>query len=92
MNRLSRISAFLLCTGLAVGINLTASRWGTDRSETAIMTFDSTLDGSSGVFAAPWLVGHPLAAILIGIALPVFLLGTGTYFLVRAFPSQAEAN
>ena len=52
------------------------------------MTFSSGLDGTSGVFAAPWLVGHPLAATLIGIVLPLFLLSVGTYFLVRALLSR----
>ncbi len=88
MNRPARILACLVCTGLAVGINLAAGRWGIDRSETAIMTFSSGLDGTSGVFAAPWLVGHPLAATLIGIVLPLFLLSVGTYFLVRALLSR----
>ena len=88
MNRIARIIAFLLCTILAVGINLMAGSWGSNRSETAIMTFDSGIDGATGMFAAPWLVGHPLAATLIGIVLPMFLLGLGAYFLVRAFVNQ----
>ena len=92
MNRPARILACLVCTGLAVGINLAAGRWGIDRSETAIMTFDGGLDGSVGAFAAPWLVGHPLAGTLLGIVLPMALLGLGAYFLVREPASRpAEA-
>ena len=92
MNRIARIIACLFCTAMAVGINLAASSWGTDRSDTAIMTFASGIDGSTGAFAAPWLVGHPLAATLIGIVLPMLLLGSGAYFLIRALLKQPSSG
>jgi len=92
VNRTARIVTFLCCVVLAIGVNLATCVWGTDRSETAIMTFDGGLDGSVGAFAAPWLVGHPLAGTLLGIVLPMALVGLGAYFLVREPASRpAEA-
>ena len=87
MNRSFRIIAFP-CFGLALGINLVSARWGSNRSETAVMTIDSGIDGATGMFAAPWLIGHPLAATLVGIVLPMFLVGLGCYFLVRTLVNR----
>ena len=74
---------------MAIGVNLLVCRWGSNRSDTAIMTFESGPDGAIGAFAAPWLDGRPVAATLLGILLPMFLIGLAAYFLVRKSASKA---
>ena len=86
-----RLLVLLLCVASAVAINLVACRWGTNCTETTVLSFTTRLDltgtlgqmNTTGLFAAPWLEGSPLGAVLLGILLPMFLLGLGTYVAVR---------
>jgi len=71
----------------AVGMNLLTTRWGTGQYASQVMTI-SIPDGgnngeTTGLHAAPWLEEVPWLAFGLGVLLPMGLLGTGAYFLVR---------
>ena len=80
----------------AVAVNLLTTRWGTDLSASPVMTIsvsdtsedEETGDEITGLFAATWLEHTPWLAFGLGVLLPMGLLGTGVYFLVRPVASS----
>lgn len=85
-------TGFLLASiVLAVAANLVFCRWGINCSESAVLTMYSDTgpwnDGEgtevAGLFAAPWLEHSPSLALVLGVLLPMVLIGIGTYAAVR---------
>ena len=98
MNRAVRILVLLACIAAAVATNLIACRWGTDCSDTTVLSISSQHNitaGSgelevTGLFAAPWLAGHQLGATFLGVVLPMVLIGVGTYVAIRGTVETPE--
>jgi hypothetical protein len=87
---MNRLFALLLAVVLAVGLNLLSCRWGTDLGTTSIMTFAQNTDGTRpvGMFAAPFLATTPWASLLLGVLIPMALLGVGFYIALRGPKSK----
>ena len=87
---MNRFFALVLAVILAVALNLVTCRWGTDLDTASIMTFAQNTDGTSpvGMFAAPFLATQPWAALLLGVLVPMTLLGVGFYIALRGPKSK----
>ena len=82
---MNRLFVLLLAVILAIVINLITCRWGTDVNSASIMTFAQDHDGTQqiGMFAAPFLASTPWVALVVGVLLPMVLLGLGFYVALR---------
>ena len=87
MPKIGRVIVFLACIALAIVINLVTCRWGVSVNGTTVLSISSQAGAggeTSGLFAAPWLEGKQAWAMLLGVLLPMAMLGLGTYFLIRS--------
>lgn len=75
-------------------MNLLTTRWGTGHYASQIMTISISDGGNksetTGLHAAPWLDEVPWLAFAMGVLLPMGLLGTGAYYLVRPDKSSPD--
>jgi len=97
---MARVLFLLLATCMGVVLNLVTCRWGTDVTTAPVMTFSRTeatfsSSGSpqfSGLFAAPMLVSVPWLALVLGVLLPLTLLGIGVYVALRQPADETASN
>lgn len=89
---MSRMLVLMLTVILAVTLNLIACRWGVDVDSTAIMTFAQNHDGTQqvGMFAASYFESNAWASLMLGVLLPMVLLGVGFYAVLRGEPAKME--
>tara|TARA_B100000405_G_C16335603_1_gene282064 strand:+ start:197 stop:490 length:294 start_codon:yes stop_codon:yes gene_type:complete len=91
MSRLWKVSLLLISLVSAVALNLIFTRWGTMSPDLALLSFrwdwEMTLGISDadevGIFTAPFLANLPWVSLLLGLILPLMLLGLAMYILVR---------
>ena len=88
MPKNGRVIVFLACIALAIVINLVTCRWGISVNGTTVLSISSRANAGGvdtiGLFAAPWLEGKQAWATLLGVLLPMAMLGLGTYVLIRS--------
>ena len=89
---MSRMLVLMLTVILAFTLNLIACRWGVDVDSTAIMTFAQNHDGTQqvGMFAASYFESNAWASLMLGVLLPMVLLGVGFYAVLRGEPAKME--
>lgn len=99
MRRSFKLVLVLVLLGAACGLNLSFARWGTGQLGTPILTFateptfpaDIDLPGQFGLYTTPGMATAPWTTLVLGLVVPLLLIGLVAYFVIRPRP-EAESG